>query len=259
MRRFRYEAGFAANFEQPQTYEEKAQFRKLYGNHQSYAMMADKYRVREIVADRVGRQYLVPLIGVYDHLTAKVFDELPDRFVMKANHGCKWQRIVWNKAELDVPATVSYFNRILRKSYGSKSGEFHYRLIQPKIIVEELLSDGNDSPADYNFFCYHQGAEFDYALTIATPRLEQVFHFDKHWNLLEGNMTADQAAKFVRPPNFEQMVCIAEAISRGFDFLRVDLYNLDGQIYFGEATCTPGAGFGQIENPLRRKMRTEMC
>ena len=220
--------------------------------------MADKYRVRELVADRVGPQYLVPLLGVFDHVSPETFAELPDRFVMKANHGCKWQKIVWDKQQLDIPAAVRYFNRALRRTYGGKSGEYHYGLIEPKITVEQLLSDGNDSPADYNFFCYHHAGRFDYAISIVTPRWERAAHFDRRWNLLDGDLTAAELEKLVRPKNWNQMVDIAEAISRDFDFLRVDLYNLDGQIYFGEATCTPGAGFGQIENPARRQMRTDM-
>ena len=137
----------------------------------------------------------------------------------------------------------------MHKSYGGRSGELHYRFIEPKIIVEELLADGNDSPADYNFFCYHHGGEFDYAITIATPRLEQIVHFDKNWNLLDGSFSDEQAAKLIRPKNFDVMVHVAEAISRDFDFLRVDLYNLDGQIFFGEATCTPGLGLDELIIP----------
>lgn len=257
-RRFRRKVGYAGDFERPQGYEEKVQFRKLYGNHQRYALLADKYRVRQYVAQRVGSQYLVPLLGVFDRLTPEVFDDLPERFIIKANHGCKWHRIVWNKADLDVPSAVRYFNRLMHNRYGRKSGEYHYRFIEPKILIETLLVDGNDSPADYNLFCYHDDQGFDYAITIATPRAEKIVHFDKNWNLWEGEFTAEQTAKFVNPKNFDEMVWVAESLSGGFDFLRIDLYNLDGRIYFGEATCTPAGGFTRVDNPLRARMRTQM-
>ncbi len=257
-RRFRHKVGYWGDFETPTTCEEKIQFRKLYGNHRRYALMADKYRVRQYVAERVGAQYLVPLLGVYDWLTPEVFDSLPERFVIKANHGCKWQRIVWNKADLDIPATVRYFNRLMHKYYGRKSGEYHYRLIEPKILVETLLVDGNDSPPDYSLYCYHSAEGFDYAITIATPRAETVVHFDKHWNCIEGQVTSEKLAKYVRPKNSEEMVRVAEILSREFDFIRIDLYNFDGRIYFGEATCTPAAGLAPLRDPVRARMRTEM-
>lgn len=257
-RRFRRKVGYAGDFERPRRYEEKVQFRKLYGNHERYALMADKYRVRRYVAQQVGSQYLVPLLGVFDRLTPEVFDDLPDRFIIKANHGCKWHRIVWNKADLDVPSTVRYFNRLMHKHYGRKSGEYHYRLIEPKVLIETLLVDGNDSPADYNLFCYHGDVGFDYAITIATPRAETVVHFDKNWNVWEGEFSAEQTAKLVNPKNFDEMVRIAESLSCGFDFLRIDLYNLDGRIYFGEATCTPAGGLSRVDNPFRARMRAQM-
>jgi hypothetical protein len=250
--------GVRGNFESPRTYQEKVQFRKLYGNHEHYALMADKYRVRRYIADRVGSDYLIPLLGVYSHLTRDIFDTLPDRFVMKANHGCKWNRIVWDKAELDIPATVRYFNRLMKKHYGGKSCEYHYRLIEPRILAEQLLVDGDDVPADYNFFCYHGRNGFDYAIAIDSPRTPKAVHFDKHWNVLEGEFTADEAARLVNPPNFDEMVRVAEALSRGFDFVRIDLYNVAGRVYFGEVTCTPAGGLGPVENELRAHMRNEM-
>ncbi|MBL4885362.1 MAG: hypothetical protein JKY95_12600 [Planctomycetaceae bacterium] len=256
--RFRRKLGYVGNFEQPQTFEEKIQFRKLYGNHKRYAMMADKYRVRQYVTERVGKQYLVPLLGVYDRLTPDIFADLPDRFIIKANHGCKWHKIVWDKSALDVASTIRYFNRLMKKRYGRSSGEYHYKLIEPKIVIETLLVDGDDSPVDYSLFCYHSEAGFDYAVTISTPRYETIVHFDKHWNIVEGEFTAEQYAKYVRPENFDQMLRIAEALSQGFDFIRIDLYNLDGRIYFGEATCTPGGGLGPAKDPRFSQIRTEM-
>jgi hypothetical protein len=257
-RRFRRKVGYWGEFETPVTHEEKVQFRKLYGNHHRYALMADKYRVRQYVAERVGARYLVPLLGVYDRLAPEVFGSLPEQFMIKANHGCKWHRIVWNKAELDIPSTVRYFNRLMHKHYGHKSGEYHYCLIEPKILIETLLVDGSDSPVDYNLYCYHSNDGFDYAIAIATPRAETVVHFDKHWNRVEGQFTAEQSAKHVNPKNFDEMVHVAEVLSRGFDFIRIDLYNVNGQIYFGEATCTPAAGFEPLEDPVRARMRAEM-
>jgi hypothetical protein len=104
-RKFRKKFGYDGNFSSPRSYHEKIQYRKLWGNHPFYAMVADKFRVREYVAEKVGERYLIPMLGVYDYLTADVFDKLPSRFIIKANHGCKWNEIVWDKQKLDMEAS----------------------------------------------------------------------------------------------------------------------------------------------------------
>src|SRR5579871_2936752 len=93
-RRFKEGLGYEGDFEHPRTYQEKVQFRKLYGNHRFYSSLADKYLVRNYVTERVGERYLNPLLGVYDRLTPEVFESLPCEFIIKANHGCHWNRVV---------------------------------------------------------------------------------------------------------------------------------------------------------------------
>lgn len=262
-RRFRETCGYDGNFLWPRTHQEKVQFRKLWGNHPFYAMVADKYRVREYVANKVGERYLVPLIGVYERLSAADFDALPECFVIKANHGCTWNKAVWNKRELDIPETVEFFNSVVEQTYGTTGGEFHYSLIEPKILVEELLADGDSVPVNYDMFCYNSKDGFDYAITVARAGLlpgtpNSALHFDRHWNLIEGEPTEEERDKLIDPKNFEEMVEVARVLSSDFDFARIDLYNLDGAIYFGEITVTPASGFGPIKNEYRARMRTEM-
>ena len=249
--RFRRKVGRRLDCRAPGIFQEKTQYRKLYGNHSVYAFLADKYRVREYVAERVGAEYLVPLLGVYEQLTPAAFADLPDRFIIKATHGCKWHEIVRDKSRLDIPATVRRFNRLLRQRYGRTSGEYHYRLIRPRIVIEALLDDQGDSPADYDFFCFHHGDEFDYRLAVVMPGGKRAVHFDKDWRVSESTCTDAEVARVQAPPNFDEMVHVAEKLSRGFDFLRIDLYNVAGRIFFGEVTCTPAAGMRPIANPDR--------
>ena len=168
-KRFRRKVGRRLNCDSPGIFQEKTQYRKLYGNHALYAFLADKYRVREYVAERVGVNYLVPLLGVHERLTPEVFTDLPQQFIIKATHGCKWHQIVRDKSQLDIPATVRRFNQLLSRRHGRTSGEYHYRLITPRIVIETLLDDGGESPADYDFFCFHDGSSFDYRLAVAMP------------------------------------------------------------------------------------------
>lgn len=257
-RHFRRRAGRAANFENPRSYEEKVAFRKLYGNHETYAQVSDKVAVRDYVAERVGKHYLVTSLGIYDRLRPEVFDDLPRQFIIKANHGCHWNRIVYDKERLDVSETIRYFDRRLAETFGVESGEFHYSLIEPKVLIEELLLDEGRIPCDYNLFCYHQDSHFDFAIALRFPDERPSVHFDKHWNLLEGELSPADREKVVDPKNFDEMVNVARALSAGFDFIRVDLYNVEGRIYFGELTCAPGAGLGIVKNPVRAAMRTRM-
>jgi hypothetical protein len=259
-RRFRRRVGYVGNFEQPRSYLEKIQYRKLYGNHEFYAMVADKYLVREYVAQRVGSQYLIPLLGVHDRLTPEVFDTLPDQFIIKANHGCKWQRIVEDKKELDVPATVKYFDRLMKKRFGKRSGEFHYSLIQPKIVIEELLTDNRGVLANYELFCFHSRKGFDCSISVVLQRLKRSIDFGKDWDLWErhGGFSDEDCENYVNPENSDKMFQVAETLSADFDFARIDLYNIHGRIYFGEITCTPGAGFKAIRNESTAAKLTEM-
>lgn len=257
-RRFRRLNGYHGDFEDPKSYQEKMQFRKLYGAHQWYARVSDKVRVREYVAQVVGEKYLVPLLGVYDRLSPHVFESLPNEFIIKANHGSKWHKIVRDKRTLDVNSTVRYFNRLMKRTYGRKSGEFHYRLINPKILIEQLLLDEGQIPCDYVLFCYHGRNGFDYATTISLPKRVKSVHFDRDWNVWEGEFTDEEQKKLVNPPNFSEMVEVAKKLSEPFDFVRIDLYNVQGRIYFGEITCTPGAGLAPIENEFRAAKRREM-
>jgi hypothetical protein len=250
--------GYAGDFENPRTYQEKVQFRKLYGNHAFYALVADKYRVRNYVAAKVGDNHLIPLLGVYDRLDRSLFDDLPDQFIIKANHGCKWHQIVYDKRTLDIDKTIRRFNKLCKRRFGWISGERHYSFIQPKIVIEKLLRGPHgDVPWDYSFFCYNGPSGFDYNFSIMTPAGKSAA-FRKDWTVLECDIPEQELAPHLKPANFEVMVQVARDLSADFDFVRVDLYTVEGEVYFGELTCTPHRGFGAIPNAERQRMRDEM-
>jgi hypothetical protein len=252
-RQFAASQGYEGDFENPQTLQEKIQFRKLYGNHAFYALVADKYRVRDYVASKVGEEYLIPLLGVYDRLDRSVFDALPAQFIIKANHGCKWHQIVRDKSTLDIDRTIRWFNKLCRRRYGGAGGERHYNFIPPKIVIETLLPgpDGG-SPWDYCFFCYRGPRGFDYHVSIAAPDGRSAA-FERNGDLVHSKFTAEELAPHAKPANFDTMVRVATDLSADFDFVRVDLYNVDGKVYFGELTCTPQQGYSVIKSKERQK------
>jgi hypothetical protein len=261
-RQFRYHMGHTGNFENPRSHQEKVQFRKIYGNHRFYAMVADKYRVREYVAARVGAERLIPLLAVHDRLEPQHFDPLPNRFIIKANHGCKWHQVVRDKGTLDVRGTIRRFNAYTKRRYGWESAERHYAHIEPKIVIEELLeSHTGGCPWDYSFFAYNSPpgspSSFDYAYAIVAPDGRGA-SFNRQGELLSNKLTDAELAPHLQPANFAEMVEVARALSADFDFVRVDLYSVAGRVYFGELTCTPHQGYGRIEEPRRQQMRDEM-
>jgi TupA-like ATPgrasp len=259
---FKAKLGYAGNFEHPSTYQEKIQFRKLYGNHALYALLTDKFRVREYVAAKIGAQHLIPLLGAYDRLHESDFDPLPNQFIIKANHGCKWNRVVLDKSTLDVRATVRYFNKLCRRRYGWRGCERHYNFIRPKIVIEQLLrNESGGAPWDFNFLCFNGPDGFRYDYTIESPAESgagaaissdgEILFIDK--------VSEQEVAANAHPANFDTMVSVAKALSADFDFMRVDLYSVSGQVYFGELTCTPRRGYGAIPNKALQKRRDEMC
>ena len=257
-RQFKASLGHAGDFENPKSHQEKVQFRKLYGNHAFYASVTDKYKARNYVASKVGDKYLIPLLGAYDRLDKSVFDKLPQQFIIKANHGCKWHQVVRDKSKLDIDKVVDRFNRLCKRRYGWIAGERHYNFIQPKIVIEQLLLDqGGGLPWDYNFFCYRGPRGFDYDFAIASPD-GKAAKFEKNWQLRTSDIPEHELAPHLKPANFDVMVQVARDLSADFDFIRVDLYTVAGKVYFGELTCTPHQGYGVILSEERQKKRTEM-
>jgi len=255
---YRRKLGSWPNLHTLKSVNEKTLYRKLYGNHEFCASLADKLAVRDYVKQRIGAEYLVPLIADFNRLELDSFNSLPNQFAMKATHGCNWNLFVRDKSQLDLPKTVGYFNGLLRRTYGRKSGELHYRLIPPRILVEQLLDEYGSSPWNYCYFCYWKGEEFRSALSISSPCKKLSISFDPEMNLLDTNVPECEMARFADPESHRKMVEIARELSRGIDFVRVDLYKFDGKIYFSELTFTPGAGTAVIANPARRALRDRM-
>jgi hypothetical protein len=257
-RQFRHHLGYDGDFLNPTTYHEKIQFRKLYGNHDFYARVADKYRVRDHVSERIGAQYLKPLLGVFDRLTPEILQSLPRPYIVKANNGCKWHRIVRAADTPDWDAIVDYFARLRHRRYGRGTGELHYDRIPFKIMVEALLQESDGGlPWDYDIWCFNTPAGFAHIQSIISPRDERAA-FDGNWNFLQGELDPQQIQARINPPEFPQILGLARTLSADFDFVRVDFNVVNGRIYFGEITCTPGQGYTAITSERRMQLLTEL-
>ncbi|MFW3496706.1 ATP-grasp fold amidoligase family protein [Aerococcus viridans] len=240
--------GKKLNLKAPKSFNEKLQWIKLYHRDPLYTLCADKFKVREYVEDKGFGDILNKLYGIYDSVDDIKFGELPNSFVVK---GTKNGHIICNDiSNIDINAEIKLFKKELKKNFGMSTGEFHYTKIKQRVIVEEYLGFPNgELPLDYKIYCFN-GEPFCICVyeRDATDFSTRRFFYDFDWNPLPEYITgvfASDPNRYKKPKNLDSMYNIAKGLSEDFPFVRVDLYNLNGKIYFGELTFTPTSGIGK--------------
>lgn len=234
--------GHELNLSDPKTFSEKLFARMIYlnrGNYKIFTQLSDKYLVRAYVSKLAGEEFLARLYWSGDDPSKLPFKALPEKYVIKTNHGSGGNIFVEESTEKDL--ITSQARRWLETNYYWEDREFQYYRIHPRLLVEELLDDDNpDGPLDYRFWCFD-----------GQPRVIQVdnrSHSINPFYTTEWKKTSlsyrerFEDTDIERPPNFEQMMTLAAKLSNGFDFVRIDLYNVRGRTIFGEMTFTPVAG-----------------
>lgn len=239
--------GKELNLDNPQTFNEKLQWIKLYARKPEYTIMVDKYKVREYIAKELGEEYLIPLLGVWDSPKDIDFDTLPNRFVLKCNHNSGiGMFICTDKSKLDIPNVRRNLQKGMNQNYYLTGREWPYKDVPRKIIAEKYMEDNySGGLTDYKFFCYDGYVDCVMVCTDRASGDTKFYFFDREWNLLRYNIRGKNAPEhFTLPkPNcVEQMFLIAGRLSKGIPFVRVDLYECDGRIYFGEMTFFPQSG-----------------
>lgn len=240
------------HFEHPKDLNEKINYLKFYGDTSKWPMLTDKYAVRKYIESIGLGDTLVKLYGKWDSVEDIDWDSLPDKFVMKCNNGSGDVLICKDKAKLDIEATKRYFDKMLHREFGVVSGEPHYALIKPCIIAEELLDAstqpcGSSSLVDYKIWCFNGNPHSvwccynrkQYHANVGVYDLNWQYHpeasvFTKHYI-----MGRQQLPK---PTCLDRMIEVAKKLSWGFPVLRVDLYEVNGHVYFGELTFTSQSG-----------------
>lgn len=233
----------------PQTFTEKIQWLKLYNRKPEFTMMVDKYAVKDYVAGIIGSEYVIPTLGVWDSFDEIDFDSLPDKFVLKTTHGGGSGGVVIcrDKALIDKEAMRRKLEKSLKQDIYKSLREWPYKNVARRIIAEQFLEiDANFEIKDYKFFCFNGEPRF---LKVDFNRFieHHANYYDTNWQLLpfgEAGLLPVESHIEQKPENFEEMVEIARKLSKGQPFLRVDLYNLQGKIYFGELTFFPASGLG---------------
>lgn len=235
--RFYLEMGKKLNLKNPVTYNEKLQWLKLYDRKKEYTQMVDKYEVREYIKEKIGEEYLIPLLGVWDSPDEIDFDKLPDQFVLKCTHDSGGLIICKDKSTLDLKATKKKLRKCLKRNFYKSGREWPYKDVKPRIIAEKLMVDESGTELkDYKFFCFNGEVK---ALFIATDRpFDTKFDFYdtdfNHLDIRHGHPNADK--EILKPRAFDEMIEISKKLSENLIHIRLDLYDINGKVYFGEIT-----------------------
>lgn len=235
----------------PKTFNEKLQWLKLHDRKPEYSTMVDKYAVKEYVAGKIGEEYIIPTLGVWDSFEDIDFDALPNEFVLKCTHDSGGLVICRDKSKLDKEAARKKISASLKRNYYYWGREWPYKNVPPRVIAEELLCDeklGKDaSVLDYKFFTFGGKVK---VMMINTDRGHETKadYFDRDFNWLDFTWGYPHAkTRPEKPAQFEKMIELAEILAAGTVELRVDFYDVNGHIYFGELTFFDGSGFDRIE------------
>ncbi|WP_270661586.1 ATP-grasp fold amidoligase family protein [Thomasclavelia ramosa] len=238
------------NWENPLSYTEKMQLYKLEGKDiEIKSKLSDKIAVREWVEEKIGKKYLIPEIGIYDSFEEIIKNDLPNSFVIKCNHDSGSTTVVRDLNKVNWNDLKYKYKFHLSTDYSYFTMEPQYSLIKPKIIIEELLDFdlSNNKIEDYKFLCFDGVVHFCW-IDIDRFNNHKRNIYNLNWELQSWNQQnyGNYDKKINEPKNFKKMIEIAEKLSAGFSHVRVDLYNLNGKIYFGEMTFTNGSGFEKI-------------
>lgn len=247
----KYFLSYLPDLEHPKTFNEKLQLLKLSERNPEYSKMVDKYEAKKFIADKVGAEYTIPTLGIYNHFNEIDFDSLPQQFILKCTHDSGSVIVCEDKQRFDFQNAREILEKGLRRNFYWFAREWVYKNIQPRIIAEKYLKDQQDGELrDYKFFCFEGKAK---VLLIAQGRMDSASKtttdfFDenqKHIDMRSGHENA--AVPPHMPVHYSKMKEIAEILSADIPHLRVDFYEVNGKIYIGELTFFHQAGFVPIE------------
>lgn len=247
----------------PKGFNEKLQWLKLYDRRPEYTVMVDKYAAKQYVAARIGEQYIIPTLGVWEHFDDIDFDSLPNQFVLKCTHDSGGLVVCKDKQSLDKTVAKEKIEKSLKRNYYWSGREWPYKNVPPRIIAEKYMSNNQENNSketslivneaddlkDYKFYCFNGTMKF---VMINSDRNSdkptKADYFDRDFNWLDFTWGyAHAEIRPEKPEKYEEMVFLAEKLSKGLPHIRVDFYECNGKVYFGELTFYDGSGFDAIE------------
>lgn len=250
--KIRYYATFKnfLNLQNPQTFNEKLQWLKLNDRKDIYTKMVDKYEAKSYVSKIIGNKYIIPTLGIYNNFDEIDFNKLPNQFVIKCTHDSGGLVIVTDKSKLDIKNVKKRINKSLKRNYYYPGREWPYKNVKPRIIIEKYMKDNlTNDLRDYKFFCFDGKCKF-FKIDFNRIINHQANYYDMNGSILpfgEEICPPDFSKKLELPVNLKKMINLAEKLSQNITFLRVDFYEINGNIYFGELTFYPASGFGKFQ------------
>ena len=245
---YRFRVGRALNTANPSTLNEKMQWLKFNYRGPLQSIVSDKLLVRDYVAQKIGKEYLIPLLGSWETYDEINFNDLPNKFVLKCNHDSGGLVLCMDKNKSNYKKTKYKIEKSLKSNFFYIGREYQYKNINPMIICEQFISDKGLVPMDYKIYCFNGKPDM---ILVCNDRFAHqnhrasYFFFDSNWKFQPLNKGDENRADIdiTKPKNLDKMLEIATVLSADFIFARIDLYNIDGKIYFGEITLSPNSGF----------------
>ena len=244
--KYRKAFGKWPDLKNPQTFNEKLTWLKLYDHNPIYTQMVDKYEAKEYVAKIIGKEYVIPTFGIWERAEDIDFNSLPEKFVLKATHDSGRVIICKDKSKLDKANAILEMNKSLKRNFYAVTREWPYKNVKPRIIAEQLLeSSDSEMIADYKVHNFNGNAEI---ILVCRDRfgksgLTEDF-FDSDWNHLDLQRPyhPNASQKIERPKELSIMLELSRKLSKDYPFMRTDFYAVDGKVYFGEITLYPASG-----------------
>jgi len=234
----------------PKSFNEKIQWLKLYDRRLEYTKMVDKYEVRKYISEIIGEQYLIPLLGVYNNFEEIDFSKLPNKFVLKCTHDSGGLVICKDKNKFDMEKAKMKINNCFKRNYYFQWREWPYKNIKPRIICEKYMVDESGIELkDYKFMCFNGQVKCLFVcLNRNSSNGLNVDFYDMDWNPMPFERHYSSSGTTIpKPKNFDMMVEFAKKLSKDIPFVRVDFYETNGQLYFGELTFYPGSGYEEFK------------
>lgn len=246
--RFKKKVGYRCNLRSPKSFNEKIQWLKLHDRNPLYTKLIDKIQVKSFVAKVLGDDYVIPMIGQgYSHFDDIPFDELPDKFVIKCNHDAASFIVCKDKSTFDFKAAKDKIEKALKVNYYHFVGkQWGYKYIKPQVFVEKYMSDANGELPDYKFMMFNGTCKCIFTcFERGSHHAMKMNFYDPQWRLLPfTRIYHNTDTKIPKPENFDKMLDVANHLAAAINvpFVRIDLYNVNNRIYFGEYTFYPGGG-----------------
>lgn len=237
------------NLNNPITFNQKLQWLKLNHKEPNYCTYADKYAVRNYIKEIIGERYLVPIIGVYDSVDDIEWDILPEKYVLKCTNASGRNIICLDKLALDIDCTKNKLQKWMKDNFFWHGREWVYKTIKPRIIAEQYLEDTTyNELIDYKFMCFNGEPK---CLFLCLDRHSnenlKVDFYDMDWKSMPFERHYNKSSRQIpKPICYDEMVLLARKLSKGIPFVRVDFYEVNGQVYFGELTFFPGNGMEEF-------------